>query len=220
MSIEMYAEDDYLQLSGVQHFLFCRRQWALIHIEEQWSDNLRTVEGNLMHERTHNEALTEKRGDIIITRGMSVFSRRHGVSGKCDVLEFHRTKTGLSIFGWDDLWLPYPVEYKRGEPKEDSSDKAQLCAQAICIEEMLCCSIESGALFYGTNKRRQAVVFTNELRTEVTDAFKEMHEIYSRGHTPRVKTGKHCNACSMKEFCLPVLMKNKPVASYMKERFE
>ena len=210
-----YKEEDFLQLSGLQHFLFCRRQWALIHIEAQWADNLRTVEGNLMHERTHKEELTEKRGDTIITRGMAVFSRKMGVSGKCDVLEFHRSGSGVSIFGWEDLWRPYPVEYKRGEPKENNCDAAQLCGQAMCLEEMLCCEISSGALFYDERKRRTIVEFSSELRSEVLAALKEMHELYDKGYTPKVKPGKSCNACSLKELCMPVLMKNTSVKEYL-----
>ena len=212
-----YNEQDFLQLSGLQHFLFCRRQWALTHVESQWAENLRTVEGNLMHERTHNESLTEKRGDTIITRGMDIFSRRLGVAGKCDVLEFHRDDSGISVFGWDGLWQPYPVEYKRGEPKENNCDAAQLCGQAICLEEMLCCEIKSGALFYGERKRRTTVDFTPELRADVAASLKEMHEYYDRGYTPRVKTGKFCGACSLKEICLPVLMKKTSVADYMRD---
>ncbi|MEG2382854.1 MAG: CRISPR-associated protein Cas4, partial [Oscillospiraceae bacterium] len=154
-------------LSGVQHFLFCRRQWALIHIENLWAENLRTTEGEIMHERTHNEALTEKRGNTVITRGMSVFSRSLGVSGKCDVLEFHRDDNGVQINGWEGLWLPFPVEYKRGEPKENNCDAAQLCAQALCLEEMLCCEISQGALFYGETRRRLPLDFTPELKSEV-----------------------------------------------------
>ncbi|MEG1165159.1 MAG: CRISPR-associated protein Cas4 [Oscillospiraceae bacterium] len=204
-------------LSGVQHFLFCRRQWALIHIENLWAENLRTTEGEIMHERTHNEALTEKRGNTVITRGMSVFSRSLGVSGKCDVLEFHSDDNGVPINGWEGLWLPFPVEYKRGEPKENNCDAAQLCAQALCLEEMLCCEISQGALFYGETRRRLPLDFTPELKSEVKAAILEMHELFSRGHTPRVKPSKACNACSLKELCLPVLMKNRSVKEYLEE---
>jgi len=213
-----YREEEYLQLSGVQHFLFCRRQWALIHLESQWAENLRTVEGDFLHERAHREALTERRGDTITTRGMSVFSRSLGVSGKCDVLEFHRNEQGVSIFGWEGLWQPFPVEYKRGEPKENNSDAAQLCGQAMCLEEMLCCTISSGALFYGERRRRMPVEFTVALREEVRAALREMHEFYRRGHTPKVRSHKGCNACSLKELCLPGLMKAQSVAAYLEER--
>lgn len=170
-----------------------------------------------MHERAHSETLSEKRGDVIITRGMSVFSRSLGVSGKCDVLEFHRDVEGVCIKGWDGLWQPFPVEYKRGEPKEDNCDAAQLCCQAMCLEEMLCCTIPSGALYYGETRRRQPVDFTLELRREVSYALAEMHELFKRGYTPKVKPKKRCNACSLKEQCLPALMRNRSVRDYLEE---
>lgn len=215
--MNMFDEEDFLPLSGLQHFLFCRRQWALIHIENLWSENFRTVSGEIMHERTHNEFLTEKRGDTMITRGIGVFSRTLGVSGKCDVLEFHRSSCGVAINGWEGLWLPFPVEYKRGEPKQDSCDAAQLCGQAICLEEMLCCRIPSGALFYGETRHRLAVDFTEELRKVVYTALTEMHELFQRGYTPRVKPSKGCNACSLKELCLPTLLKHRSVRKYLEE---
>ena len=197
--------------------MFCRRQWALIHIENLWAENLRTTAGEIMHERTHNESLFEKRGDVIITRGMGIVSRTLGISGKCDVLEFHRDSGGVAIHGWDGLWLPFPVEYKRGEPKQDDCDAAQLCAQAMCIEEMLCCKIPCGALFYGETRRKLPVDFTSELRKEVTDTLLAMHELFSRGYTPKVKPSKSCNACSLKELCLPALLKSRSVKEYMEE---
>ncbi len=212
-----FDDEDFLQLSGLQHFLFCRRQWALIHIENLWAENLRTMDGQLMHERTHNENLSEKRGDVIVTRGMSIFSRTLGISGKCDVLEFHSDSYGVNINGWDGLWLPFPVEYKLGEPKVDNCDTAQLCAQAMCLEEMLCCKILAGAMFYGETRRRLPVEFSVELRKEVTDALTEMHELHKRGSTPKVKPTKSCNACSMKEMCLPALLKCRSVKEYMEE---
>ena len=171
-----------------------------------------------MHRRTHNEALTERRGDMVITRGMNVCSRGLGVSGKCDVLEFHRHETGVAIFGWEGLWQPFPVEYKRGELKENNCDAAQLCGQAMCLEDMLCCEVPRGALFYGERRRRTPVEFTAALREEVQDSLAEMHELYRQGHTPKVKPRKGCSACSLKELCLPKLMKAQPVAAYMEER--
>jgi len=212
-----YHEDDYLQLSGLQHFIFCRRQWALIHIEGQWADNILTVSGNLMHSRAHSEATTEKRKNIVITRGMALSSRTLGISGRCDVLEFHQDSGGIPIFGWEGTWIPFPVEYKNGEPKADNCDAAQLCAQAMCLEEMLCCSIREGALFYGKNKRRLLVHFSDALRSEVKNALAEMHALFSRGYTPRVKPSRICNSCSLQELCLPVIMKKRSVAAYLGE---
>lgn len=170
-----------------------------------------------MHERSHNEAISEKRGDVIITRGMSIFSRSLGISGKCDVLEFHKDSGGVPINGWDGLWLPFPVEYKRGEPKQDNCDMAQLCAQALCLEEMLCCNIPNGAMFYGETRRRLPVEFTVALRQEVTDAFVEMHELYKRGYSLKVKPTKSCRSCSMNELCLPTLLNNRSVKDYLEE---
>lgn len=139
----MWQEDDFLQLSGLQHFAFCRRQWALIHIENQWQENLRTVEGALLHTRAHDEQQREKRGDTLILRGLPIFSASLGLSGKCDITEFHRDTQGVSLTGEEGLWLPYPVEYKRGSPKNGNEDKLQLCAQAMCLEEMLCFAVLS-----------------------------------------------------------------------------
>ena len=135
-----YSEEDYLLLSGIQHFAFCRRQWALIHIENQWAENERTVDGIIMHEKAHSGDV-ESRGDVVIMRALRVFSATLGASGECDMVEFNRNADGISLNGHDGLWQPYPVEYKRGKPKEHNADEMQLCAQAMCLEEMLCCTI-------------------------------------------------------------------------------
>ena len=215
-----YNEEDFLQLSGLQHFRFCRRQWALIHIENQWAENLRTVDGQLLHENAHDAQFTESRGDLLVTRDMRVFSPTLGVSGACDVLEFRRESSGISLPGREGLWQPYPVEYKRGRPKEDTSDALQLCGQAMCLEEMLCCDIPEGALFYGEIRRRVRVCFSPELRREVASLLSEMHELYDRGHTPRVRRTKACNACSLKELCLPKLLGSRTVEAYLRESLE
>lgn len=207
----MQGEEDYLALSGLQHFLFRRRQWALIHIEDQWKENLRTTEGNLMHERAHDEKQSESRGDLLIVRGLKICSAKLGISGQCDVVEFRKAKDGIPLHNRDGLWSVSPIEYKRGAPKTDRSDEAQLCAQAICLEEMLGTDIPKGALFYGEVRRRTVVAFNEELRRTVTDAIAEMHRLYARGYTPKSKPGKWCNACSLKEICLPSLMKSQPV---------
>ena len=150
-----YNEEDFLQLSGLQHFRFCRRRWALIHIEHQWAENYRTIDGAILHENAHDTDLQERRGDRFITRGVSVYSAELGVSGQCDVLEYHRGSVGIPLSGKEGLWQPYPVEYKRGRPREDTGDTLQLCAQAMCLESMLCCDIPEGALYYGEIRRRE-----------------------------------------------------------------
>lgn len=216
----MEQKEEYLQLSGLQHFSFCRRQWALIHLENQWNENLRTVEGSLFHSRAHDEQQRERRGDTLILRGLPIVSHTLRLSGQCDVVEFHASPDGVPLRGEDGLWIPFPVEYKRGAPKENPADQLQLCAQAICLEEMLCCSVPEGALFYGETRRRTAVVFTEELREKVRLTAAEMHQMFRRGHTPKVKPTKSCNACSLKELCLPVLMRKKDVSEYLKTAME
>ena len=217
----IYPEEDFLQLSGLQHFKFCRRQWALIHIENQWAENFRTTDGAILHANAHNGDLTESRGDLLITRDMRVFSRTLGVSGACDVLEFHRGGTGIHLAGREGLWQPFPVEYKRGKADgHPHADELQLCGQAMCLEEMLCYDIPEGALFYGETKRRQRIDFTAELRREVSTLLAEMHQLARRGTTPKVKPGKWCNACSLKELCLPKLMRAKSASSYIRQHME
>lgn len=216
----VYDEDDYLQLSGLQHFVFCRRQWALIHIENQWSENIRTIEGKILHERAHDASQREQRGDLLITRDMRIFSRSLGISGACDVVEFRRSKTGVPLVGLEGLFQPCPVEYKKGKPREDHANDVQVCAQAMCLEEMLCCSIPEGILYFGETRKRVKVPLTEELREEVRVALDEMHQLYKRKHTPKVKRTKACNACSLKEICLPALMKKNSVTAYYRSRLE
>lgn len=211
-----YAEEDYLKLSGIQHFVFCRRQWALIHLEQQWAENYRTTDGNIMHRNVHDSEYNESRGDIIITRGMAVASAVLGISGECDVVEFHWDPAGVSLNGRDGRYRVVPVEYKRGKPKGNDSDIMQLAAQAVCLEEMLCCEIPEGFLFYGETRRRQRVEFTPELRRRLIGITEEMHELIRRGHTPADKRSRSCNACSLKELCVPALEK-RSASSYIKE---
>ena len=215
-----YKEEDFLQLSGLQHFKFCRRRWALIHIEKQWEENYRTMDGAILHQNAHDTAFQESRGDRFITRGVSIYSAELGVSGQCDVLEYHRGSAGIPLPGRDGLWQPYPVEYKRGKPREDTGDTLQLCGQAMCLEAMLGCDIPEGALYYGEIRRRQRVAFTPELRLQVQELLEQMHELYQRGYTPKVRPSKFCNACSLKELCLPKLMKNRSVSAYLKSAME
>ena len=215
-----YAEDDYLMISGIQHFKFCRRQWALIHVEQQWEDNAHTVDGELMHKKVHDPYLTEKRKEVIIARAMPVSSRELGISGECDAVEFHKCEDGIKLHGHRGLYSVYPIEYKKGKPKLTEEDKLQLTAQVLCLEEMFSTQIPEGAIFYGETRRREPVEITKELREEVRDVFREMHGYYSRRYTPRVKYSKSCNACSLKEICLPKLGKTGSVKSYIQRMLE
>ena len=216
----IYREEDLLPLSGIQHFAFCRRQWALIHLEQQWQENLRTVEGSLLHQRAHDASLRERRGDLLILRSLSVVSHTLGLSGQCDVVEFYASSKGVPLHGEEGLWLPFPVEYKRGRPKAHQADELQLSAQAMSLEEMYCCSIPEGALFYGEPRRRTPVSFTSELRELVRSYTEEMHQYYRRGHTPNAKPGKSCHACSLKGLCLPQLTRRGSVSNYLKKAME
>lgn len=204
-----------LMISALQHFVFCRRQWALIHIEQLWQDNVRTVEGNLMHQRAHDEKQIEKRGDLIIMRALRVHSKELNVSGICDVVEFRRHPNGIPLSGYEGLWQPYPVEYKHGKPKSHDADELQLCAQAMCLEEMLLCSVPEGSLYYGEPHRRTRILFTSEMREQVKSLLAEMHQYTQRGYTPRPKPQKGCNACSLKDLCLPKLHKTPSVTRYI-----
>ena len=215
-----FKEEEYLQLSGLQHFSFCRRQWALIHLEQQWAENIRTTDGRILHEKAHDGSLREKRGDLIITRNMSIHAPTLGISGSCDVVEFHRGSAGIQLPGQEGLWQPYPVEYKRGAPKVIDADKLQLCAQAMCLEEMLCCEIPEAAIYYGEIRRREVVDLDEDLRNRVREFLAEMHDLARRGHTPKVRPGKGCNACSLKELCLPKLMKKRTVSDYLRKSME
>ena len=216
----MYKEEDFLQLSGIQHFAFCRRQWALAYIELQWQENVRTVEGHLLHENAHDAAMKEKRGDLIIVRAMPVHSREIGISGECDVVEFHKSEDGIPISGREGTYTVVPVEYKRGKPKSNDVDALQVAAQALCLEEMLCCDIPYGYIYYGEIRHREEIEFTEELRRKVKDMFAEMHKYYEQRYTPKVKWSKSCNACSLKDICLPVLNKNVSVKKYLDSRMK
>lgn len=210
-----YREEDFLMLSGIQHFAFCRRQWALIHIEQQWQENEYTVAGELLHKNAHDPYFNEKRKDVIVSRSMPVFSRTMGVSGECDIVEFRKSDYGISIHGHRGLYDVYPIEYKKGSPKDTEIDILQLTAQAMCLEEMLSTHIQEGAVFYGETRRRQIVVFSAELKEQVSSSFAEMHEMYDRRYTPKVRWSKSCNACSLKDICLPKLGKTPSVKGYI-----
>lgn len=215
-----FKEEEYLLLSGLQHFSFCRRQWALIHIEQQWKENLATTDGRILHEKAHDADCHETRGDLLITRDMSIHSAELGISGNCDVVEFRRRAKGITLAGRDGLWQPYPVEYKRGKPKVHDADRLQLCAQAMCLEEMLCCDISEGALYYGQTRHREQVELDATLRQQVKTMLTEMHELYRRNYTPRVKPSGGCGGCSLKDCCLPKLIRKRTVAEYLSSSLE
>ncbi|HCC07115.1 MAG TPA: CRISPR-associated protein Cas4 [Clostridiales bacterium] len=214
-----YTDDDLLALSGIQHFAFCKRQWALIHIEKQWSENLRTVEGKQLHERVDNTDFFEARGGILTSRSVPLSSYVLGFYGISDIVELYAVEEGgIILNGRKGKWSPVPVEYKRGSPKIDIIDEVQLCAQAMCIEEMLNTNIDYGYIFYGETKHRTKVMFNEDLRSQVLDFSMQMHEMYEKQYTPKaMKGGKRCNACSLVNICLPKMgTKNLNVSDYIK----
>lgn len=201
----MYAEDDYLQISGFQHFSLCRRRWALIYIENQWEDNRWTTAGRIMHKKAHDGSIAEKRGESIIVNSLKVASKKLGISGECDIVQLLKDDEGVYLPKYKGKYKIYPIEYKRGKGQSVEADSVQLCAQAICLEEMLCCSIEIAALFYGASHRRTEIELTDKLRQKVKKYSIEMHKTYYSKRTPKAIISRFCNQCSLKDICLPEL---------------
>jgi len=212
-------EDDYLMISGIQHFSFCKRQWALIHIEDQWDENSLTVEGEIMHERVHDPTLHNNRNGVRILRGLRVCSHSLGITGTCDLVELIPQEGGIRFENYPGTWRINPVEYKRGMKKVNDYDRLQLTAQCLCLEEMLGCCIEEGMIYYGQTRRRERVLISEELRSKTKDVINEMHHFMQTGNTPAGKRSKRCNRCSLFNLCVPQLFsdrKSRRVESYIK----
>jgi len=202
-------------LSGLKHFAFCKRRWALVHIEQLWQENTLTLDGHYMHERVHDAGFTESRGSTLLSRAMPVRSQHLRITGECDMVELHRNADGIPIHGRDGLWTLYPVEYKRGKPDERGADELQLCAQALCLEEMFVTDIPEGAIYYGETRRRLKVSLTEDLRQQVRDLLQEMHLLFARGYTPKAKITRACKSCSMVDICQPILSKQPSALEYV-----
>jgi len=205
-----YGDDELLALSGIQHFAFCERQWGLIHIEKQWVDNLRTVEGKYLHQKVDDPYFTETRGDVKIVRSIPLVSKTLGLYGVADVIE-------LQKIPGEDTGVRYSiVEYKLGKPKPDDRDEVQLCAQAICLEEMLGIILDHGYLYYGRTKHRYGVKFDVALRNRVRKLAERMHELFAKGETPPAVRDKRCKSCSLVDICIPKLGSgNKKLKTYL-----
>lgn len=214
----MYNDDDMLMLSGIQHFRFCPRQWELIHIDQQWEDNVLTMEGHLQHKRVDDPFYRQKCGDYISLRSVSIASHQLGLYGVSDVIELHPTEdesNSIKHPKYPGLWLPYPVEYKHGRPKRDEIDEVQLAAQAMCIEEQYGINIPLGAFFYAEIRQRLEIEINESLRNTVKECARKMHEVLSSGLIPPVKQGKHCKKCSLMDICLPQLSECTKVSYYL-----
>lgn len=202
----MIDEDDFLPLSGLQHVVYCERRFALVHVEHLWAENKETVDGQHVHEKTH-EASSENRLDLRVARGLWLRSHCLGLSGKADIVEFRRIdaviESGIELPQCEGRWTVFPVEYKRGVLRHEPAYAVQLCAQAIALEEMLGASISTGAIYYGKSHRREDIAFTDDLRLATKAAARRIHEIVQSGSTPIPVPGPKCTQCSMKDLCLP-----------------
>lgn len=200
-----FAEDDLLPLSALQHLLFCERQCALIHLEQIWVESSLTAEGRQLHERV-DSGKGEARGDLHIARGLALRSLRLGLSGKSDVVEMHRVtgdEPGAELPGLAGRWRAFPVEYKRGKPKAHRADEVQLCAQALCLEEMLGAPVPAGALFYAQTRRRLEVAFDADLRNLTEETAARLHRLLASGKTPMPVREPKCDQCSLLGVCMP-----------------
>jgi CRISPR-associated exonuclease Cas4 len=206
--VGVYPESDLIPLSALQHYLVCPRQCALIHVEQQWAENRLTAEGRLQHERVDDGGWEKRRG-VKRVFSLQLRSLRLGLVGKADVVEFHR--------GGDGQWTPYPVEHKRGRRKRENWDRVQLCAQALCLEEMLGAVVPEGALFYGKERRREVVALDAGLRAETEAAASAVHTLLADGRTPPAEYAKKCERCSLVGLCLPrkTGARSRSVARYL-----
>lgn len=200
-----WDETELVMLSALEHYVYCPRQCALIHIEQVWSENLFTAEGRILHEKTDLEGRTESRGDVRVARGLRLHSRRLGLVGKADVVEFHRVEddAAAKLAGVSGFWRPFPVEYKRGHLRHEEGFEVQLCAQALCLEEMLNVRVSAGALFYGKTVRRMDVAFDTNLREKTESVAAHLHEMIRSGKTPTARYEKKCKKCSLLSLCMP-----------------
>lgn len=206
----MYTEDDFIMISALQHYIFCPRQCGLIHIDEVWQDNLFTVRGEILHEKVDTDSY-ETRGDVKTVRGLRIHSYKYGLVGRCDVVEFKDTSKGKEIL---------PVEFKAGEPKEDVSDKAQLCAQVLCLEEMLNVEISKAAFFYGKIRRRNIIEITNELREQTEEVISKVRVLVDSKNVPIIEYSSKCRNCSLVFICQPKALNKKKLNQYIQNLFE
>lgn len=219
----MYSEDDLLPLSGLSQISFCERRWALLNLERQWEENLYTAEGELLHEKAHSAEI-ESRPGALIRRTLPLRSLRLGLSGQADVVEFlpcAANEPGLALPHRKGRWSVHPIEYKRSRDTHGEwAYRIQLCAQALCLEEMLGCTVSEGAIFDGKRKRREPVAFDAELRQRVESIAAHIHELLASGRTPLPVYSKKCEGCSMKTVCAPQALAEGRVQRYLRRAVE
>lgn len=214
----MYEEDDLLPISALQHLVFCPRRCALVHLEQIWSENQFTVEGLILHERADQPGV-ELRAGVVASRGVPIRSMKLGLNGRCDVIEYEGGQLeGATLPGRAGLWLPRPVEYKRGTPKRGMGDDVQMCAQGLCLEEMLNCRVNGGSVFYAATRRRRDVEFSQGLREMTIRVVAELRTLLTGGTTPAAVFEKKCLSCSLIDRCLPK-SGERSVGAYLKRGF-
>ena len=214
----MYTEDEMLMLSGIQHYMFCPRQWALIHIEQQWAENKLTIEGNILHQNVDNPFYRQKNGDVITLRSLHIASKELGLYGITDAVELIPSDTSeiaITHNRYNGFWKLYPIEYKRGHHKPDERDEVQLAAQVLCLEEMFDITIPYGALYYNETKHREIISISDALRNTTKQCAKQMHEIFKSGIMPKAIKAHHCRNCSLKDICMPETSDCTQVSYYL-----
>ncbi len=210
-----FKQEDFLQLSGIQHYVFCKRQWGLIHIENLWEENVKTAQGRIIHENAHDATKVEKRKELVISRALPIHSYELGLSGECDIVEFNADKQGIYIPKYKGTYQITPIEYKRGKPKSGLEDVMQLVAQVMCLEEMFCTTLQYGIIYYHTTRKRVEIIVTDELRYQAIKILEEMHKYIINKKTPKSRKTSACKSCSLVNLCLPVLEKRKSVSDYI-----
>lgn len=217
-----YNSDDYLMLSGIQHFYFCKRQWCLIHIEQQWEENRWTMEGQIIHEKSDNPYIKEKRKEKFISRAIPVASKKLRLSGILDVVEFSKdNEKGIEISGKRGKWKPVIIEFKRGKPKKDQRDIVQLVAQVICLEEKFGINIPDSYLYYNQTNQKVKVEISDVRREIVCGLANEMHDLFDKRVTTPAENYKNCKECSLVNICMPRLTKKRVnVENYLFQRMD
>lgn len=207
----MYTEDNFIQISALQHYIFCPRQCALIHVEQVWRENLFTVRGNILHEKVDRDTY-EMRGSVKTVRGLRIHSYRLGLVGRCDVVEFHHAGDGT-------VAQVLPVEFKAGKPKQDLSDRVQLCAQVLCLEEMLNRHISRAAFFYGRIRRREYVNINEPLRRHTQEIIQAVRTLIQEMKVPPATYASKCRNCSIRDICQPKAMNSLKLQRYIKQLY-
>lgn len=211
--------EDYIQISGIQHYMYCKRSWALIYIEDIWIDNFLTLDGNKVHERVHDSSNSETRKDKFFERGVYISSDEYGLTGQCDLIEYKNDPNGIQLRDKDGLWVIIPTEYKHGNGDSIDYDKYQLVAQMICLEEMFQTEIEYGYLYYKKSNKKIKIENTNEFKLMIKQITKEMRELIKRQYTPKIRKNKKCKNCSLYNECNPDVSYMQDVSTYLKEAF-